>query len=353
MTTFYLKDIVNTFGTNLSETTPPAINIDLSKLSEATSAITIDCENMDTLMQLIFTARYGDELTIVNCTKKQISFSKNSHEGAIIYLYGTQNDIFCNRGNAAIYGGENTIDVVGDKASAAIYDDNNKICCYHNSLTAIRGNNNKINASNNAEVEIAAKTGNNQIHLFDRAFLRNMSASSQIIAKNESIVRSVVEPVFLLDYASFNKIYIGYAGKQVCKEPLADGKRGYFYKAVQANMLPFHSSKDTPKYVVGEYYYPDSFDNFPCQCGHGIHFLPDIVHVINYMSSNKSPYIILKLIVEFDDIAPIDELANENKYRASKVFVDGIVPEEEYIDIREKLGVESNVGRFYYATRSF
>lgn len=347
MPTFYLKDVIDKFRTNPSAI---IIDIDLSKLSEVAGSITIDCENDDTPMKLVFTARYGDELTITNCTQKQISFSKNSHEGAAMRFHGTQNDICCCRGNIVIYGGENNIDVMGDKASATVHDDNNKIYSYINSLTAVRGNNNKVMAFANAEVEVATKTENNQIYLFDHASLRNTSPTSQIIAKNESSIRSVVEPVFLLDQASFCKIYTGYAGKQVCKEPLADGKRGYFYKAVRTDMLPFYNSENAPKYVVDEYYYPDSFDNSSYQCSHGIHFFPDIPHVINYMSSESS-YIVLRLIVEFDDFAPLDEFSNENKYRASKVFVDSIVPEEEYTDIQKKNTFElPNFSGFVCAT---
>lgn len=122
-----------------------------------------------------------------------------------------------------------------------------------------------------------------------------------------------------------------------CKEPI-DEKSGYFYKVVNKDLTAqYHSwgsKEEIPcQYKIGEWVYPDSFDESDTVCSHGLHFFGTIPEVINYNAGIKSNEVILKLKVNFEDIAPIPtsiEDAGENKRRARKVFVEGIVPVSEY-----------------------
>lgn len=350
-TLFCLKDIIPN-----RETDNATIKIDVSELlSDNERTITIDCENTEEFAKLAIVVPYEYTLTILNCDKKLISFfgPNEGHGSGLIYFHGKNNNIFISSGNAAIYGGHNLIHVLSKEGfdSAAIYDDYNEIYGWRKACISIRGNNNEAEFCEYVEADISDKAQNNRICIAGEAFLRNASSSSHIIGMERSKIYSVVEPAILLNFATFHLMYIGNVGEKVCKEPL-DNKKGYFYKAVRPNMLPFYSNILAPEYQIGKYYYPDKFDPCPIQCSNGVHFFSDVAHAVAYgkVVQYDNPFIILKLIVEFDDIAPVDSLDEPyyNKYRASKVFVDSIVPEEEYKDIEETLSMPRVLSKEYF-----
>lgn len=329
MTTFYLKNLLN------DESFFSDDKIDLSKFSLSEPVVTIDCSETENV-ELSFAIPVWHTLYLINCNHKIIYFGKEVPQCVNIYIEGQYNGIFCQSGDINISGGNNSITVSYD-GCANVCASNNKISCWNNSHTVISGNDNTIMLWHTASARIPTEAKNNQIYLLGRSCVNNKSQNTSIIAKDYSSVYSVVEPVIMLDQAMFYKIYIGSVGKQICKEPLEDGKRGYFYKVVRKDMTPFYKN-DAPEYKVGEYYYPDVFDDSTAICSNGIHFFPDIAHAVDLATCFADrEYVVLKLIVEFDDFAPIKNPSTNNKYRARKVFVDSIVPEEEYIELHKIL----------------
>ena len=69
-------------------------------------------------------------------------------------------------------------------------------------------------------------------------------------------------------------------------------------------------------------------------------FFGSIVEAIDFASNGlntkEKEYKIVKLKVDFEDIAPIAQSNYYGKMRARKVYVDSIVPEEEYKDLKER-----------------
>lgn len=308
---------------------------------ENDSFLTIDCCGVYDFMNVdfIFTKK-GEYKTwtvqLINCLNKNFLAARG--ECAVTFILNGMNNCFICVGNSVkVRGNENIVATRGN-GTVEVCGNDNEITCMDVSDCDIYGDCNQVDLYNRSRVTIDEKAVSNKVMSHDHALVINHTSSTQVVAKGSSIVKSVIYPYLLLENAIFHKINRGHVGKEICKRPINDTK-GYFYKAVREDMTPFYNPDCAP-YEVNQFYYPDKFDpNETHQCSNGIHFLTTLEDAVAYGQylSDGLPFKILRLVVEFDDIAPIDARHTGYKYRAKKVFVDSVVPDDRWKFMEKEL----------------
>lgn len=321
------------------ETSSDHYNIKLTNLYK----IDVDCSDVASSSFIRISEKYCLGLIILhNCDKLDITIDIESEDHFVgIQICGNENSITTYHNSNVFINGNNNI-IKG------------KNCCY----LEVEGNNNTLSISGQAK-GICISGKNNIINLYTSEYWQikkgcidcsivayakskfdNYSFSSSIFCFGRTLCRTVK----CKKGETFGESVIYYltekTGKNWCREPI-DDKCGYFYKAVSKDLTPLvYKRNNNIVYTPGTYVHPDSFILNEITCGQGIHFFGSIVEAIDFASNGlntkEKEYKIVKLKVDFEDIAPIAQSNYYGKMRARKVYVDSIVPEEEYKDLKER-----------------
>lgn len=241
------------------------------------------------------------------------------HENNVV-LDGINNHLQCDGGGH--YYIEGSSNQVKARGSAVV-----NIC---------RSSYNVIEAFNYSWVKINRRNKKNYVKASDYSTIINEDSSSSIYCFDSSICRTVPN-TNIRTFGNKNVVLemVNTLGKDACVEPI-DENSGYFYKAVRKDMRPILynlGKNENFKYEVGKELVCEDFNEAPAVCSTGFHFFATIEEAICFASGANEDFVILRLLVNFDDIAETNngkELSE--KFRARKVFVDSIVPEEQYKD---------------------
>lgn len=203
-------------------------------------------------------------------------------------------------------------------------------------VNVYRGSRNVIEAFNYSWVKINRGVKETCIKILDYSTIINEDSSSSIYCFDSSVCRTAPN-TSIRTFGNKSVVFemVNVLGKDACVEPV-DENSGYFYKAVRKDMRPMLynlGKNENFKYEVGKEFICEDFNEKPVVCATGFHFFATVEEAIYFASSAQEDFIILRLLVNFDDIAETNngkEIAE--KFRARKVFVDSIVPEEQYKD---------------------
>lgn len=321
-----------------------AIDIHFSEDEYRYDGIILDCSDCpDNIRKLYFkdaiTHGTSNSHEIINVNNKEIDiFSSNFN-----HFTGDNNTIritYCRSPYFDVAGDDNKIYHCSDTNLSAI-GSRNKIEIVNAAIVDILGNDNTILAWNKGRIYNPSSSKNNTIVLSDYFYCINDDLSTKIYCFGNSVCRTVEGANNIETYEE--SIVFTYPPhldpKEECKEPI-DEEYGYFYKTVTGNMT---SAIYNGVYTVGEWVYPDSFDEGDAVCSNGIHFFATKEQALLFSEGIKN-YKILKLKVRFDDIAIVSNYDNCcHKMRARKAFVDSIVPEEEYKELKKKLEISYDI----------
>lgn len=208
----------------------------------------------------------------------------------------------------------------------------------HNSAVVdiFRGSRNTVEIFNYSSVKINRGVKGTSVKASDYSTIINEDNNSNIYCFDCSICRTVPRSnVHTFGNKSIALEMTNILGKDACIEPV-DENSGYFYKAVRRDMRPlmYNLGKNEKfKYEAGKELICEDFDKTLTVCAAGFHFFATVEEAVHFGMNYGENFLILRLLVNFDDIAETNngrEIAE--KFRARKVFVDSIVPEERYKD---------------------
>lgn len=311
------------------------INIFFSADEYRNNDIVFDCSDCpDNIDRLCFRdeSAYGIDKyhKVINVNNKGIAlFASNFN-----WILGNNNEISISDIHSPylkISGYDNTIYHCSD-SNLDVIGSRNKVDIPSISVGEFMGNDNTILCWNRGGIYIPQEfSKNNTVVIGGYSQCFNGDPSTKIYCFNNTICRTIEGANNIKSYENSKVFtYAPYLNpREECKEPI-DEEYGYFYKVVGNNL---GSVLYEGIYTVGEWAYPDSFSENDKVCDHGIHFFATKEQAV-FFSDRKLNYKILKLKVRFDDIAITGNYDNDtHKMRARKVFVESIVPEEEYAEL--------------------
>lgn len=318
-------------------------NIKVDKLPDD---VRVDCSKVNPLSTIRLSGKDArSSVALYNCDKLNFDIEIEKTERTNnIQVYGNGNQINVFYANTAFVEGDNNIIKSLNRSYSSVRGNNNILYIRgHATGNCEGGEDNVINLHTYGNCYIREKCVNSSIVAHDESEIENYSFTSSILCFDRTFCRTVkckkVEGVgdSVVSYWSEKN------GKTWCREPV-DDKSGYFYKAVSKNLTPLlWNDDDSIVYAPGTYVYPNDFLKTDSMCGEGIHFFGTIVEAVDFASFGwiqaKSEYEIVKLKVDFEDIAPIAQSNYEGKMRARKVYVDSIVPKEEYAELKKRIKV--------------